>query len=126
MEPVLKALEYLREMKCVNEGVRQLRDKFIEKMSSYAAYCGYDLYKRRGYQIGSGAMESLHRQASQQRTKVPGVVWTPQNCLGVVKLRLLQLVGRWDEFWAQPDLVHHLHDAFSYRQRDVELFLEAA
>ena len=59
----------------------------------------YRALRRRGYQIGSGAMESIHRTGSQLRMKRPGATWLPETSQAVVNLRMLHLAGRWDEFW---------------------------
>ena len=64
--------------------------------------------QRRGFQIGSGAMESFHRTASQLRLKRPGCRWTPEAAQAILNLRLVQQCGRWDEYWAQPDLPERL------------------
>ena len=72
----------------------------------------YARYIELGYQIGSGAMESLHRVASQLRIKRPGPGWLPETAQAVFNLRMLALVGRWDEFWNQPALADHLVTAF--------------
>ena len=78
------------------------------------AYRGeYVTYRQRGFQIGSGAMESLHRTAAQMRLKLPGARWLKSTSLALVNLRLLDLVGRWDEFWRHDDLADILREAFS-------------
>ena len=78
------------------------------------AYRGeYVTYRQRGFQIGSGAMESLHRTAAQMRLKLPGARWLESTSQALVNLRLLDLVGRWDEFWRHDDLNDLLREAFS-------------
>lgn len=69
---------------------------------------GYADLRRRGYQIGSGAMEALHRVASQARLKLPGARWLERTSRSIFALRMLVLVDRWDEFWEQPDLAARL------------------
>ena len=44
---------------------------FVAKLERNAARMDYPALRRRGVDIGSGAMESLHRNASQQRLKLP-------------------------------------------------------
>ncbi len=63
-------------------------------------------------QIGSGAMESLHRTASQVRLKLAGARWTADRATAVLNTRLMLLAGRWDAFWTQPDLTTTLAAAF--------------
>jgi hypothetical protein len=60
--------------------------------------------RHRGAQIGSGAMESLHRFGSQVRMKRAGCRWTARVAQAILNLRMLTLSGRWDEYWAQPGL----------------------
>jgi hypothetical protein len=64
----------------------------------------YAELRRRGAQIGSGAMESLHRFGSQIRMKRAGCRWTARVAQAILNLRMLTLSGRWDEYWAQPGL----------------------
>ena len=78
----------------------------------------YPEYLRRGYQIGSGAMESLHRTGSQQRTKVPGARWLADTSQAVFNFRMVQLVGKWDAFWEQSDLMRQLAGALSPNQAE--------
>lgn len=64
----------------------------------------YGRLRARGFLVGSGAMESLHRTASQLRLKRPGCRWTANAAQAILNLRMLQLSGRWNEWWNQPDL----------------------
>jgi len=73
----------------------------------------YGSLRQRGFQIGSGAMESLHRNGSQLRLKLPGARWTKENAQAIFNLRMLARVDRWKEYWAQPNLSQHLLGAFS-------------
>ena len=75
----------------------------------------YSTYRAHGMQIGSGAMESLHRVASQMRLKVAGARWTAERAIAVLNLRLMLLAERWDDFWRHPDLTDTLTDAFKPR-----------
>ena len=72
----------------------------------------YGWYRRRGFQIGSGAMESLHRTGSQARLKLPGARWLPETSQAIFNLRMMALVRRWDEFWQRPDITQQLATAF--------------
>ncbi len=68
----------------------------------------YGELRGRGFQIGSGAMESLHRTGSQVRLKRAGCRWTEQASQAILNLRMLVLSGRWEEYWSQST-VPHLH-----------------
>ncbi|MCP3959085.1 MAG: hypothetical protein GY719_14640 [bacterium] len=72
----------------------------------------YSTYRAHGMQIGSGAMESLHRVASQMRLKLAGARWTAERALAVLNTRLMMLAQRWDDFWSHADLPATLAQAF--------------
>lgn len=92
-------------------------DKDLESLINYVAEnadrADYPAYRARGMQIGSGAMESLHRTASQMRLKLAGARWTPERALAVLNTRLMLLADRWHDFWGQPDLAVVLKRAFA-------------
>ena len=91
-------------------------DEDFERMLGYFehnAYRGdYRSYYARGFQIGSGAMESLHRTGAQLRLKLAGARWLPSTSQAITNLRMLDLVGRWDEFWQHDGLAGLLRSAF--------------
>ncbi len=59
----------------------------------------YDLYEARGWPIGSGEVESLHRQGPQPRLKLPGASWMRSNLNDMAGLRAARLTGRWENCW---------------------------
>lgn len=89
-----------REDQARVDGYDTFLDFFTENMDRMA----YANLRERGFRIGSGAMESLHRIASQARLKLPGARWLEQSSKSLFGLRMLGLVDRWAEFWDQLDL----------------------
>ena len=67
----------------------------------------YVAFRARGYQIGSGAMESLHR-TSQLRLKLPGAKWLPHTSQAIFNIRMMRLAENSSRFWNQPDLEQRL------------------
>jgi hypothetical protein len=88
----------------------------LQELTGYVAAnadrIDYSTYRAHGMQIGSGAMESLHRTASQMRLKLAGARWTPERAIAVLNTRLMLLAKRWEDFWSQPDLSATLAAAF--------------
>jgi hypothetical protein len=74
-EPAQKALTYFRNN-------RQRMD-----------YAGY---RAKGYQIGSGTIESGCKQIGTQRMKVPGATWSLEGARRTAKARAAMLSGQWD------------------------------
>ncbi len=54
-----------------------------------------------GLPIGSGEIESAHRYIIQQRLKLPGAWWTPNNVDSMLALRISRANNKWDEYWNQ-------------------------
>ena len=91
------------------------REKLVAQIAKNAMRIDYRAFLARGLQIGSGAMESIHRSGSQVRLKLSGARWLEETSQAVLQLRMLELSGRWDEFWNRPDLPAQLVRAFKRR-----------
>jgi hypothetical protein len=59
----------------------------------------YPYFQRRGYPIGSGSVESAHKQVVQRRLKGPGMRWAAHHVDPLLALRDLLSNGRWNEGW---------------------------
>jgi len=63
----------------------------------------YPTYRARGWQIGSGPVESACKRVVGQRLKGAGMRWGEDGANGVCHLRALFLSdkGQWDAFWSR-------------------------
>jgi len=61
----------------------------------------YPTYRKNGYQIGSGTIESAVKQIASQRMKVSGARWNLQSARMVSKARAAFLSGQWDQIATQ-------------------------
>jgi len=57
----------------------------------------YKTFREAGYMIGSGPIESAHRNVVQQRLKLSGQKWSIKGAQQIVNLRAYQKSKRWDE-----------------------------
>lgn len=57
----------------------------------------YGTYKEEGYIIGSGAIESAHRNVVQQRMKLSGQRWSLNGAQYIVNLRAFKKSNQWSE-----------------------------
>jgi hypothetical protein len=55
----------------------------------------YDEYLRLGYGIGSGAVESAHKQVIHARLRQAGMHWSEAGARRLLALRLLLLNDNW-------------------------------
>lgn len=56
----------------------------------------YPAYRRQGYQIGSGTIESAAKQIGTMRMKVAGATWNEDSARQVAKARAAYLSDQWD------------------------------
>jgi hypothetical protein len=56
----------------------------------------YPEYRAKGYQIGSGTIESGCKQIGMQRLKVSGATWGKERARRVAKARAALLSNQWD------------------------------
>jgi hypothetical protein len=56
----------------------------------------YPSYRRQGYQIGSGTIESAAKQIGAMRMKVAGATWNEDSARQVAKARAAYLSNQWD------------------------------
>ncbi|MEN8131932.1 MAG: ISKra4 family transposase [Pseudomonadota bacterium] len=64
----------------------------------------YPTYRRQGYQIGSGTIESAAKQIGTMRMKVAGAIWNEDSARKVAKARAAYLSDEWDELAAYREL----------------------
>lgn len=110
-------LDVLANVKVTRRKQVKARDDLAERIAKNTVRIDYAAYLARGMQVGSGAMESLHRNGSQIRLKIPGA-WLEASSQAVLRFRMLELSGRWDEFWNQSDLTSQIAAAFADAPRN--------
>jgi hypothetical protein len=94
----LTALEVCARPAVVREAHRQLLGYFRNQQHRM----DYPEYRRRGWQIGSGPVESACKQVVGQRLKGSGMRWSADGADAVCHLRALfrSEASQWDAFWA--------------------------
>ncbi|HEY6354150.1 MAG TPA: ISKra4 family transposase [Burkholderiaceae bacterium] len=71
------------------------RDTLVRYYTTHAHRMRYDEYLARGYGIGSGAVESAHKQVVHARLRQAGMRWSVRGAQHVLALRALLLNGQW-------------------------------
>jgi hypothetical protein len=65
----------------------------------------YDVFRGKGYDIGSGAVEGACKHVVGKRLKQSGMIWSRAGSSATLALRITWLNKRWDELWSQKPLV---------------------
>jgi hypothetical protein len=63
----------------------------------------YPEFRAKGYQIGSGTIESGCKQIATQRLKVAGAIWNLDNAIKTAKARAALLSGQWSAITARRE-----------------------
>lgn len=64
----------------------------------------YDVFRAKGYDIGSGAVEGACKHVVGKRLKQSGMIWSRAGSSATLALRITWLNKRWDELWLQKPL----------------------
>jgi hypothetical protein len=64
----------------------------------------YPAFRKQGYQIGSGTIESAAKQIGMMRMKVAGAIWNVDSARKVAKARAAYLSNQWDALAAHRSL----------------------
>ncbi len=97
-----KVQDVITRLKRVRPKTPELRESLQALIRYYSENAGrmrYDEYLRLGYGIGSGAVESAHKQVVHARFRQAGMRWSEAGARRLLALRLLLL----NENWAQLD-----------------------
>src|SRR5260370_11947201 len=93
-----KVEEVIARLKRLRPKTAELRDSLQALLGYYsenARRMRYDEYLRLGYGIGSGAVESAHKQGVHARIRQDGMRWSEAEARRLCALRLLLLNDNW-------------------------------
>lgn len=93
-----KVEEVIARLQRMRPGTPELREKLEELIRYYTnnvTRMHYDEYLRLGYGIGSGAVESAHKQVLHARFRQAGMRWSEAGARRLLALRLLLLNDNW-------------------------------
>lgn len=74
-------------------------DKLIGYVAERVDRMDYPAYRQRGWQIGTGMIESTCKQLVGLRLKGPGMHWSEHGALAMTALKATDLNGDWHSFW---------------------------
>ena len=108
-EPPPQTLQRLRELQQTATGQHQTQDIIAQSLAYLAKrtpMIDYQQFVSLHYPIGSGSVESGHKQIMQSRMKQAGMRWQPDHVDPMLTLRCLICNDRWKQGW---------HDIVTYR-----------
>ena len=76
-------------------------DKKLRYLSLRVAMMQYQTFRKEGWPIGSGMVESANKVVMQMRLKGPGMRWEPTHVNPMLALRTAVCSDRWPQAWLQ-------------------------
>ena len=64
----------------------------------------YDVFRGKGYDIGSGAVEGCCKHVVGKRLKQSGMIWARTGSSATLALRITWLNQQWDRLWSRKPL----------------------
>lgn len=101
VQTVIKQLTHMADdMKIHQTALYELRGYYV----SHANHMKYDEYRKNGWYIGSGAIESANKYIVSQRIKQSGMIWSKIGADAMIWTRCKYFEGNWDEFWEDMNM----------------------
>ena len=94
---VQRVIARLKTLRTTRPEVQEKLEALIRYYSDNASRMRYDEYLRQGYGIGSGAVESAHKQVVHARLRQAGMRWSERGAQRLLALRVLLLNADWDQ-----------------------------
>ena len=83
---------------------RQALDDSIRYISTNEKQMRYDVFRSKGYDIGSGAVEAACKHVVGKRLKQSGRRWSRAGSSTTLALRIVWLNGDWKKLWSEKPL----------------------
>jgi hypothetical protein len=101
-----KLLDELKEQRKKYRGAkREAMDTLIRYISTNEEQMRYDVFRKKGFDIGSGSVEGACKYVVGKRLKQSGMIWSRSGCSSILALRIIWLNKQWDRLWSQKPLV---------------------
>lgn len=94
-DAVEEVMEHIAKIKPVREAVAEAQSKLLHYYGSNRERMRYGSYRRLGYLIGSGPIESANRYVIHKRMKLSGQRWTIKGAQAMANLRVAYASNQW-------------------------------
>jgi len=85
-------------------GKREAIDTLIRYISTNEEQMRYDVFRAKGYDIGSGPVEAACKHVVGKGLKQSGMIWSRSGSSATLALRVTWLNGRWKQLWQKKPL----------------------
>lgn len=100
-----KLLDKLKQQRKRYRGAkRQAISGLIRYISTNEEQMRYDVFREKGYDIGSGSVEGACKNVVGKRLKQSGMIWNRSGSSSMLALRITWLNERWEQLWQNKPL----------------------
>lgn len=96
---VEKVIEAIKQLSPSSECYREICEKTINYFEKNKERMRYNVFRRRGFFVGSGILEAGCRSVIGQRLKQSGMHWSVEGANNIIFLRCCFFSNRWEDFW---------------------------
>ena len=82
-----------------DQEVLESLEKEVKYFEKHAKRMQYKVFREKGYQIGSGVIESACKHVVGQRCKQAAMRWKNEGINNILNLRYLKKNGGWKKYW---------------------------
>jgi hypothetical protein len=94
-----KVIEAIKLLSPSTGDAKEICKKTITYFEKNKNRMKYNIFKKRGFFVGSGVLEAGCRSVIGQRLKQSGMHWTVGGANNVISLRCCFFSNRWEDFW---------------------------
>jgi len=100
-----KLLDDLKQQRKKYRGnKREALETLIRYISTNEEQMRYDVFRSKGYDIGSGKVEAACKNLVGKRLKQSGMIWSRAGSSSTLALRVTWLNDRWEQLWQNKPL----------------------
>lgn len=96
---VEKVIEAIRQLSPPTDDGREVCEKANNYFVKNKERMRYNVFKAKGFFVGSGVLEAGCRSVIGQRLKQSGMHWTVKGANNIIALRCCFFSNRWEDFW---------------------------
>jgi hypothetical protein len=106
---IIQELGHLLTYSSTPDSAKPVLKRVRQYLSNHLAHLQYRQFKKQGFPIGSGMVESACKWLIKQRFKGTGMRWSEAGFNHLLHLRLAWVNGRFDPLFAEHPLTLHLY-----------------
>lgn len=91
-----QVIEQIKQLKLPDKQQQIQRSKLLKYLQGNLNRIQYAQFRKKGWYIGSGAIEAAHRTVVQKRMKLSGQRWSNQGAAHLLNLRVCYMSHKWN------------------------------